>query len=633
MLDVKKIFDSFPTLERIPMKPHPRLYIDEKAVENLRRTDLTPGLALDFQVVDKIANESLANTTIQFNEAGHNSMLIRARYMQTRIYCLLCKFLQTGEEKYRKAVLDHIREIDSWPYWSWFEWRAKCEPDWEAPFVSFDLSYGENSMTLGIAYDVLYNTLSPEEKEIFYSCLKRHRVITEFLRHCKIGRGSGRDMGDWIQNEKCNWITVTCGGMGMLALAFYDELEEARQALALCDLAVMSLMVYADECGGSWPEGLSYYNYTLRYAIAFLISYETATGRRHPAFDLPGTAEMNSFFLNFQPNGIPCTFGDNNTLWEPMGYNYHLAQRLGQTHLCPALDKAARYGQNYGDCWPYAAERLLFSVCDDIHKVDLSPKNVVKLYPGTNFAVMADSLPSPEFYMAIRGGNTNGAHEHNDLSSFHLVAGEEMFITSLTTDEYLDTTFSPRRDELFEMTPLAKNVLLVNGVGMEMYSQVEQREKSYGEYRGIEMDCSEAMGTSRDSFCAVDSYIRDFIMLTENAFLIVDRAYLPNPGRFDLRFHTFTAVKKGEKCVVLSGKTGRKIKISFDATKQCLLLIGLDTPTKPKEPSKVIRFASELLHKDIVYATLLSTDLNSSLKLCDEGIEAVINEKTHIVKL
>jgi len=352
----------------------------------------------------------------------------------------------------------------------------------------------------------------------------------------------------------------------------------------------------------------------------------------HPAYNLDGTKHIVEFFLNMQPNGQPCTFGDSNSTWLPYGFHYILCRRLGQEHLIEAVEEqfrvsSAGWSSRANNNWPVHAEWLLFgNRCADVNSSG-DNKNVVKLYPGTNFAVMADKLPSPDFYMAIRGGNTKGAHEHNDLSSFHLVYGDERFLTSLSTDEYIDSTFSPRRNELFEMTPAAKNVLLVNGVGMSMYNEVQQEETMCCGYKGIRMDCTGAMGDSGFAFKAVTSYTRTFLMLSENTFLIIDDVVCPNAARFDLRFHSFADVSELENGVLMASAkyADRKMKMIFSSSEKSVILVGLDTPTKPKEPSKVIRCASEELHKTYAAATLLTKDLNASVSLRRENESLVID--------
>jgi len=635
VLDVKKIIDSFETLKPFAVRPHPRLYIDPDTIDRVREPACTEMLRRERANIDHFVARLMEDVTVEYDLTVENSNLERARFMQAHVYALLGRYFETGEEKYRLRVLDCIREMDSWETWSWFDWRAKAVPDWEAPFVSFDLSFGENSMTVGVVYDVLYDTLSKEEKQLFYDLLSRHQVIREFLRHVRLGPGCARDGAGWIQNEKCNWISVLCGGMGVLALAFYDELEEARQAFALCDAAMMTMFDFINACDGSWPEGLGYYAYTLRYAVPYLISYENATGEEHPAFSLPGMRNIMHFFMDFQPGGYGCTYGDSNCAWEPLGYHYMLCRRLGIPEYFAAFEQFANnvtYNHTYG---PVSVDRLLFANRKPVEDSSACETNVVRLYRQTNFGVMADRVPGQTFAMTIRGGNTNGPHEHNDLSSFHLVSNGERFIVSCTTDEYLDTTFSGRRDELFEMGAGSKNVMLVNGVGMKMYNEVEQKQIECCGYRGIQMDCTKAMGSYSSVQNAVNSYKRTFLMLQKDAFLIFDDLSLPHAGVFDARFHTETeAVEDAEGVILTSPKdNANKLRIAFSASQKSGLIIGRDIPTTPKKDPVLIRYMSDGLFHTYALATLLTKDLSASVSL-KAGTDAVfvtatVGGKTH----
>jgi len=644
MLDVKKIIDSFDTLTPLPMKKHPRLFVDTDAIARVKLSTETPLRKHAQAYVEAEAERLLNDIEIKNDMTHHNAHLIRAEMMQAEVFTLLVRYFQTGEEKYRLRVLDCIREMDHWEHWSWFEWRANAEPDRDAEFVSYDLSYGENSMTLAVAYDTLYDTLSTEEKKLFFDVLKHHRVITEFLRHVRLGPGCARDSAGWIQNEKCNWLAVTCGGMGLLALAFYDELEEARQALALCDPAVMTLMEFLDTCGGSWPEGLSYFAYTMRYAVPYLLSYEIATGKKHPAFDLTGTKESNSFLLNLQPKGHPCTFGDDNERWDTHGFQYMLCRKYERSDLFSLLDAQAKLDDNIYQCWPIHAERLLFAEPNPEPCTD-KKESVVFLYPGTNYGVIADVLPDPDFCMVIRGGNTNGDHEHNDLSSFHLVSGGEHFIESITTDLYLDTTFSSRRNDLYEMTPAAKNVMLINGVGMVMYSEIEQKLITCDGYQGIRLNCTPAMGKVTCNFDAVKAYHRTFLQLAKDAILIIDDASLPNPGRFDARLHTYTDVCPLENGFLMTSPDdpSNQLRIVYSASEASVQKLSADVPTLPRKltaipryntkssikDSALMRYCSKALVNEYVLATLLTKDTSADVKLRCTSEEIRVQAEVH----
>ena len=653
MLDIPALVKSVNARPRLTLLPHPRLCVDADAVARLRSAPDSPMLQAAQARIERCAPAFAADTTFYYDDTRHNAHLIRARIMQTRIVTLLVRWLQTGDEMYRQGILNSVSAIDAWPQWSWIDWFQDRTPDTEAKTVSFDLSYGENCLTLALAYDLLFDTLSEDEKALFIGCIRHHRVFETFLScvedpDFKDHKGKA---GGFLQNEKSNWLTVLCGGMGTLALAVYEEIPEAHRALFYCDEAVRTLMKFAGESRGAWPEGLSYYSYTLRYAIAFLESWERATGTQNPSYALPGLDGILNYFLDLMPGGVPCTFGDNNKPWEPLGFHYQIARRLGQNALTPLINAQYRFNpeEREMEYWPISAERLLFAPRGEIKASGDVQTQVVRFYPGSNVTILADRLPSPSFEMVIRGGNTNGAHEHNDLSSFFLVMGSQSMITSLSTDDYMDSTFSARRMEVFEMTPQAKNVFFINGVGMQMHSTVTQEEVEITGLRGIRMDCTAAMGVTRQNQPAADAYFRTFLMLRDAAFLIVDACRPSHAARMEARLHTYADVTLTENGAVLYGtdtakkaclwvKPGGDTKpqtlyVSFTSDRECVLITGTDMATSPKIPSTALRWITKSFEESLVTLTLLSRVSGGRMEINDGTVCVELDGETYRIPL
>jgi len=208
--------------------------------------------------------------------------------------------------------------------------------------------------------------------------------------------------------------------------------------------------------------------------------------------------------------------------------------------------------------------------------------------------------------MSVRGGTTNVPHGHRDLMSFHCVVGKERLIASLGPDEYLDTTFSPRREEIFEMSPASKNTILINGVGIAQGSSLDCTEVvRLPGAEGIRFEATTAMGEMRDgpaaTFCG-----RWALLLGEGAFLLVDRATLPRVGRVESRLHTFADVEVGHDGAMLCGAE-QSLRIAYACNVPATLCTATTAPTTPTAPTAtVLRWCTERQHLDVVMVTLLS---------------------------
>ena len=579
-------------------RPHPRLYIGERELARLKRPTRHPLLSDAAEAVAEMAEQFVRSVEIDWTPDTHNGHLPRARLMQTRVVTLLVRWKQTGEQRFRDAAVRHIGEMGGWEYWSWIAWR---EGD-SRPEAIFDLSYGENSATLAIAYDLLFDTLSADERAMFLQIAK-DRAFHSFLHNT-----SRENLSWWFGKPDTNWNTVCAGGAGMLALAMYEDLPEARRVLPRVERSIAPFMRTVRKTDGAWPEGIGYWNYGFRYAFMYLLSWEHAHGRSHPLVTQPATRKTLAFPLDFCPNGVACSFGDVNR-WTPGPFHYAAAERLKMTELIGRLDRLPRGVPVPGSwrrpdaSWPYAAVLLLLHP----RKVGKAAarKNVVKLYRGLDWGILADRMPAPSMYLSVRGGTTEVPHGHLDLLSFHCVIGDEAMIPSVSPDEYLDSTFSPRRNDLPEMRPDSKNTIFINGVGIVLGSAVKTSALRIGRFGGIRMDATAAMGDSR-SGPAADFCGRLFLMLPGVGFLIIDRIELPFAGRVESRLHTFADVQLQRRGAKLIG-TRRKLRTTYACDVPAALHTARMAPTTPGVGATQLRWCTgELLHHQVTMATLLT---------------------------
>ena len=578
-------------MKTISVGPHPRLYAGEEHLTRLRRVPRAPLLRQTRQALLDTVDGYLASPAFEWKINTHNAHLLRARHMQTRVLSLLVAWRMVGDERYRQAAVDHILEMGSWEYWSWITWRQ----DNADPLAIFDLSYGENSATLAIAWDWLADALTPDQRRAFLQ-IARTRSLRPFLAHT--GR---RNTAFWFGRPDSNWNTVCAGGAGMLALAMQEELGEARRALPRVERSFIPYMEELRATDGGWTEGLGYWNYGMRYAFMYLLSHERATGKRHPLLRHRATRQTLAFPLDLAPHGISCGFGDANS-WKPMPFHYAAAVHLGCGDLIPRLDAMLQARGVRDSSWPDVAELLLFHPRRAI-KAARPQRPARKLYRGMDWGVLADRLPDSKIYASIRGGTTEVPHGHRDLLSFWGVVGDEALIENLGIGPYLDTTFGPRRYELFEAMPASKNTLLINGVGVTGNSVVTTRTIEIGRHPGIRLEATEAMGTMRDGpvcqFCA-----RVFLLLGD-ALLIVDRVEMAQFGRPEARFHTRAAVTRRSSSATLKGERQRAV-LAFAADAPSVLREGVVTPTSPEAGARALRWCTTDLHREVTLATLLT---------------------------
>ncbi len=585
--------------EDLHLEPHPRLYLGDHEIARLKYPANNDLLKAAEDTVAKDADQFLSSTTVPFDETTHNSLLVRARNMQGRIFTLLVRWKQTGEERYRKAAIDHVREMGRWEFWSWTSWRNNNRD----PDADFDLSYGENAATLAVAYDWVQPTLTAQEKIEFLD-IARKWVVQPYL---KFTHASGK-RPFWFAHPNSNWNTVCCGGAGMLALAMTEDLPEAPRMLAATEESIVPFMKTLERTNGGWQEGLGYWNYGMRYAFMYLLSWEHATGRKHPLMQQNATLDTIHFPLDFTPNGVTCSFGDV-PRWNPLPFHFAVAERLGAYDVLAALDT---YMTDWKDRdvhgWLEAPDLLLLYPRTKLTADVSVQQNVAKIYPELEWGILADRLPAPNIYMAVRSGTTKVPHAQLDLLSFFAVLGNETMIANLGNAEYLDTTFSNRRWEILEMTPAVKNTILINGVGITVDSSATSTVVGGKNWKGIRIDATDAMGKARGEKPSATFCGRLFIILpVGDAFLILDRIELPHPGRVEIRMHTRQKTDFAQANVLIKAAT-HQLRATFASDVPCVLKRsepGLTNPAEPN-PTQIRWCTAARSHTTVTMATLLT---------------------------
>ena len=204
---------------------------------------------------------------------------------------------------------------------------------------------------------------------------------------------------------------------------------------------------------------------------------------------------------------------------------------------------------------------------------------------------------------------------------------DELLIPNLGGGAYLDTTFGPRRWELFEMTPPSKNTLLINGVGVEKDSRVATRLVRIGGHRGVRLDATEAMG--RMQYGPVTAYCtRTFVMIEDFAVLIIDRVEPSAFAHCETRIHTRARVNRQSGGAVLRGER-QSARISWAADVPAQLHVSQDAMTVPTSgPPSLVRWCTVGLQQRVTLATLIVAGLRKSRVRVDWAGSRLIAQAT-----
>ncbi len=571
----------------------PRLFASSDDICNINKRLQAEGpVAKGMQDAYHENVEVARSGVVEHDQSGHNWHLVRARHLQKRLLTVLVEYLRTGDSELRALAVQYLRILQGWAYWSWIDWRSS-HPE---PQEVYDLSYGEIGLSVAVAYDWLHDELSRDERKLFLDLADRH--TSAYMK--AIGEGAW-----WTEREYSNWTAVTNGGAGMLALAMWEELDNAEEILQYAEDAIRLFFNSADDDGG-WPEGVGYWNYGMRYGYLYLLSWENATGKLHPLFSTPAVQNLVLFPMLFSPHGQGTGFGDVNN-FAPMPFHYRVLDRINHREWWWVLDTDAEKSQAFDHRnWPRPAQYALLGPVErsDAGASD-APDN--RLLNGIRWGYLSEGMPEPDTYMSVRGGTCQVPHSHTDLMAFWFQAGDEQLLINAPDGTYLDTTFSNRRFELYGCRSQSKNTILLNGVGVTPEATSVTTQFATDEFVGIHVDCSDCFGELGNyGGDWVEHCSRSVVNLGGGRYLLADHVRFHNEGQFEARFHTFADVNISDQDVAsLDGET-YTAKLRIWASEPVAIRSGISSPIVPSQPADtIIQVQSEALVDSLTMVTLI----------------------------
>lgn len=609
--------------EVLELGAHPRLWVPAATVDGLRDSLHTPYLRSAARRVIADAEWLLTIEPIAEGETPTHQQ--GTRLIASHLKCLTSAYVLTRDARYRAGAMRHLANILQWRHIS-------CEANPKTPAENkkfFCLTYGEHCADVALMYDVFRPDITAEERKVFNGVLDRYYLWQAL-------RAEGRNPW-WVNKEWSNWNGVCAGGMGMLALAFYDDRPEARKLIPLVEESLSHYLRSYITNGGGNHEGTGYWNYGMHYAMRYLLAYEQATGQRHPAFDIPEIGQSLHFPVDFHR----LTFGDNDG-WHPTGMFFMVADRTGQPDAAlraaaylrheipaaPAPEDRVRLEQTHHGDILYAA--AFIPGADEIERLAAerasAPKPLARVYENLEWATLADDSAFPRMRLSARGGSSKiRGHGHMDLMSFKCQVDGVCFIEDQPGGT-MAVNFTGRGQDLYSRSAAAKSTLMVEGLGCRVDSECTATEVvTSGDLVGIRIDGSKIyLPRWGKRFIG-----RLLLQVDSEYWLVIDTA----PGRgMESRFHTFANVESGADWARLTKRAvpaihdttpvdgePKQLTMTFASLGRSVIQHGTGMPTYPREQSHILRWMdTEKPAKSLHVTALNPGDRKLGLKLAQD---------------
>ncbi len=515
-------------------QPHPRLLFSQSDLPEIRKRATLPIFQPTVKRLLERAEWQLKAPALipsitkrgEPDPPGEEKGLQCARLLQGRVVTYCMAFTLTGQRKYRDAAVAELMHAIN-------DWRIWVDTAHQPPF---DLMNGETCLTFGLAWDWLYNDLTPDERKKLQEGVER-RGLSAYLQAANSARQP------FYFTAHHNWNPVCNGGAAVLALALGDESELSAPVLKIAVPAMDHFWNHLGEDGG-WDEGTGYWDYGFRYAfIAAEALQRAAKPGGAERFALPGARRTGYFPIVFNPGmKLSASFGDSNgRANDPIFY------LLGRVFRDPAFiwfqDRVPLARVNAGG-WPREAFALLWRPVNEAwlpeaqrdYKPQIDP---VSVFPSIGWAMMAPNQPDPSFFLAFKNGSLAANHTHLDLNHVSVAYGDTMLAVELGSRPYPADYFSSKRNSYYEISTAGHNTVMVGGKGQAPGKQ----GKLLGPFRGSGYE--ELIGVADGAYEVNTTRVRRHAVLVDKRFwIILDEIETPAPETAELRFHTYSNVSQ-----------------------------------------------------------------------------------------
>ena len=344
-------------------------------------------------------------------------------------------------------------------------------PSWRnRPIIKSFLDCAEIAVAVALAYDWLYDKLSPiERQEIEQSLLRQ--VLEPALMACE-------DRTSQWPKRRDNCALVSNSGIVLASLAMLEQCPSLSTRLVERCVASSLNVFEAFAPDGAWPEGLSYWSLAMRYAGLMVAALESTLLDSFGLADQPGFAQTGDFVLHaVGPFGAAFNFGDSERRFDvsPLAWLAYRFQRPVDGWLARKYDGWYLPLMTLWPKQPRAGPSAL----------NLSTGRVFR---GSQLACLRNTWASDRkarpVYLAIKGGNDCGLgpassvrpedimlHAQADAGSFIIDGARRRWVIDLGSDDYdlpgyfdhgADTRSGPRW-RYYRMHAAGHNTLVIDG--------------------------------------------------------------------------------------------------------------------------------------------------------------------------
>jgi len=304
--------------------------------------------------------------------------------------------------------------------------------------VDIDLGSSTLGWSLAMADYLVGDKLSPQCRALLKTNL-RNRILVPFEDMV-----NGKRTPNWWMQTTNNWNAVCFAGAVGTALIEAESREERALFIATAEFC-SQYFLSGFTADGYCSEGLGYWNYGFGHFVLLSEIVRQATGGQLELLALPEARKPAEFAANIQViGGVSPAFADCSVNAAPDSRTmYYLNRRFGFG--------LSQYDDLRIPLSPLQ-EAMIYLFPNGVSQVSASAaKATTPIRSWFDKAGILISRPQPgsdgRMGVALKGGNNNEHHNHNDVGSFVVVVGTRPVLLDPGGETYTARTFSSRRYE------------------------------------------------------------------------------------------------------------------------------------------------------------------------------------------
>ncbi len=508
--------------EVIPGLEHPYLFFSKEDLPEIRqRMEKEPFLTrwnVFLKNADEVVKRPVVHNTLEGQKANARKYLENAGKVAFA-------YVITREEKYAKRAIEEAVAIVEGTIPTKEGEMVWYNPTSRAWNKGADLNTAELSYGLAMVYDWCYDVLTNEEKVKIKNALVT-KGIKQYLHSIE------RENQDfWVGNTTSNWEGVVSGGMGLGALAIYNESEEARKAAGYAREAIPKFIDHVFLKDGGGHEGIMYARYGELFSLYFMMA-----SQRLFEMDTEFLSKFNqklagywdvymlapdygyANFNNMNKNTFQGLWSQNHSVFGGPNSDINALMENftpeGDPLLLWAADNGApRYYWQGASPWYFLWRR---GDAAPVRHDQKPPLQKSVLFREAGHAIWQ----SDNLWLAYNGGwISDRSHNNRDIGSFILVVNKERLVND---PGYGDG------DAKHHSTVIINNEDQINGKAGKYLNFDSGKNFHY-----LATDLTDVYNPDH-----LNKFIRHFVMVNESYFVIVDEVQVKENASVEWRLQT-----------------------------------------------------------------------------------------------